>query len=288
MCRFIGLAAKLILLACCCPLISTMAYAEEPPPLVYKQAGTLPIILSAPHGGKLEVTGVPARAGEEQAKGAGKFVLTRDTGTEELAHALSVAIEKRWGKGKKPYVVISRAHRKYLDPNRPAQMAYEDPDAKPVYDDYHNALAGYCKVVQKQFRQGLLLDLHGQGTAANTVYRGTQNGKTVTLLRERYGETAHVGGTSLLGLLKTRGWTVFPDPFGGPEHTGYLGGYIVQTYGGNRGLGIDAVQLEFGQEYRTAESREKTVTILADALADYSTRYLDSPPARKSADEAAR
>jgi N-formylglutamate amidohydrolase len=256
-------------------------YSEAaPPPLVYKQVGTLPIILSAPHGGRLDVPGVPVRTGNGQDKEPGKFVATRDSGTEELAYALSEAIERRFGK--KPYVVVSRGHRKFLDPNRPADTAYEDPDAQPIYADYHATLVSYCRDVQKQFRQGLLLDLHGQGTSAKTVFRGTHNGKTVSLLRERHGETAVHGDASLLGLLKARGWTVFPDPLDGREQAAFLGGYIVQTYGGNQGLGIDAVQLEFGQDYRTDESRAKTAATLADALADYATRYLDTPPATTS------
>lgn len=273
----ITLVANLILLVFGNTFVSGPARGDEPASLVYKQIGTLPIILSAPHGGRLDVAGVTARDGAGLERGSGKFVVVRDSGTEELAYALSDAIERRFGK--KPYMVLSRAHRKFLDPNRPAEMAYEDPAAKAIYDDYHNTLAGYGRDVQKQFRQGLLLDLHGQATAADTVFRGTQNGKTVAMLRERYGEVAHTGESSLLGLLRSRGWKVFPDPFDGREQTGYQGGHIVQTYGGNQGLGIDAVQLEFGQNFRTAESREKTANTLADALADYAKRYLDSPAA---------
>lgn len=249
--------------------------SDEMPRLVYRQVGNLPIVLSAPHGGQLDVAGVATRTGKDQIKAPGKFVTSRDSGTEELAYSLSDAIERRFGK--KPYLVLSRAHRKFLDPNRPAELAFDDLDAQPIYADYHNTLVGYCRDVQKQFRHGLLLDLHGQGSAANTVFRGTQNGKTVALLRERHGEAALTGDSSLFGLLKTRGWTVFPDPFDGREQAGFTGGYIVQTYGGNQGLGIDAIQLEFGQAYRSAESRAKTATTLADALADYAARYLDMP-----------
>lgn len=69
------------------------ALGEDPHPFVYRHAVSLPIILSAPHGGKLAIPGVPVRTGEGQVKAAGKFVASRDTGTEELAHAVSDAIE---------------------------------------------------------------------------------------------------------------------------------------------------------------------------------------------------
>ena len=65
-----------------------------------------------------------------------------------------------------------------------------------------------------------------------------------------------------------------PDPHDGKEQSGFTGGYIVQTYGSHQGFGIDAIQLEFGADYRNAEARAKTAAALADALAEYAQRYL--------------
>lgn len=250
-----------------------LARCDEPSRFVRTQAGELPIILSAPHGGKLDVPNVDVRKGEGLKTGGSGFVVSRDTGTEELAQQVAATIEKRFGK--KPYFVIARSHRKYLDPNRPPEIAYEDTDAKPVYDAYHSALTDSCRDMQKKFHKGLLLDIHGQREAKDTVFRGTQNGKTVTLLRERFGEAAHTGESSLLGRLKTHGWKVHPDPFDGGEQSGFRGGYIVQTYGSHQGFGIDAIQLEFGADFRTKEAREKTAVTLTNAVADYAASYLD-------------
>ena len=52
---------------------------EESTRFVQTQAGELPIILSAPHGGKLEVPDVAVRKGEGLAKGGSGFVVDRDT-----------------------------------------------------------------------------------------------------------------------------------------------------------------------------------------------------------------
>ncbi len=254
---------------------AAIARGDEPARFVRTQVGELPIILSAPHGGKLDVPNVDVRKGEGLATGGNGFVINRDTGTEELAQQVAAAIEKRFGK--KPYFVIARSHRKYLDPNRPPEIAYEDADAKPMYDAYHSALSDSCREVQQKFHKGLLLDIHGQGEAKDTVFRGTQNGKTVTLLRERFGEAAHVGETSLFGRLKTHGWKVHPDPFDGSEQSGFRGGYIVQTYGSHQGFGIDAIQLEFGADYRAKDSRDKTATTLTNAVAEYAASFLDIP-----------
>lgn len=241
---------------------------------VHGQIGDLPLIISAPHGGRLPIPNVNERKGEELASGVGGFTNVRDLNTEELAHTLANDIERRWGK--KPYFVIARWHRRFLDVNRPPRVAYEDFDAKPVYDAYHSALTDACRAVKARFGKGLLLDIHGQGVAKDTVFRGTQNGKTVSLLKERFGDAAHHGPTSLFGDLRNHGWKVQPQTLNGPEHGSFMGGFIVQTYGSHQGFGIDAMQLEFGPDYtRDQETRERTSGTLTTALGAYADRYLD-------------
>lgn len=252
--------------------------------LVAVQAGDLPILLSAPHGGTLEIPGVPPRVGEGLPRGGAGFSTSRDIGTEQLARDVAEEIERRFGK--KPYFVISRVRRRYVDPNRPPRIAYEDQSAKPVYDRYHDSLARFCREALDRFGGGLLLDLHGQGVHPDAVLRGTKNGLTVKLLRERYGEAAHTGPESLFGLLQSRGWIVHPHPGDGKEQTGYDGGYIVQTYGSQTAFAIDAMQLEFGREYRTPKARRQTARVLVDALVQYAERYLKLKAAAETKSQA--
>jgi hypothetical protein len=197
----------------------------------------------------------------------------RDAGTSELAVALADAIEKRMGK--RPYLVISKVHRKYLDPNRPSGIAYEDSDAAPVYQRYHGMLQRYCKEILEEHHTGLLLDIHGQGSSSKTLYRGTANGKTVARLKERFGESAHTGEKSLFGTLGRLGWTVFPPPGNGKEQSGFTGGYIVQTHGSHQPNGLDAMQLEFGADYRNKTQREKTAEVLSQAVQEYLEEYVE-------------
>ncbi len=265
-------------------LCSATVAAEEPPPLVFIQQGKLPIIISAPHGGTLPIPNTDVRERGDRPTGGAGFVVARDSNTQELAQHLVAAIEKHFGQP--PFAVIARSHRKYLDPNRPAELAYDDPDAKPVYDSYHGALTEACRTVQKEHRRGLLLDIHGQGSSAEHVFRGTQNGKTVKLLAERYGDEAIHGPSSLFGRLQSRGWKVHPDPLTGKEQAGYNGGYIVQTYGSHQAIGVDAVQLEFGAAYRTRDKLAKTAETLTLAIADYAEDHLGlALPAKQEADE---
>ncbi len=246
--------------------------------LVHVQTGDLPIILSAPHGGTAGVPGVSERKGVGLPTGPSGFFTGRDGGTEELALEVSDAIKKRFGKA--PYLVVSKVHRKYMDPNRPADIAFEDAAMKPYYDHYHDTLSKYCREVSERFQAGVLLDLHGQGTNRETVFRGTKNGLTVRHLREMFGEEAHHGSKSLFGLLSARGWTVHPSPQDNREQSGFTGGFIVQTHGGNPSKLIDAIQLEFGAEYRVVGKRAKTAEVLADALTEYASLYLKTQSLR--------
>jgi N-formylglutamate amidohydrolase len=239
--------------------------------LVFVEAGRLPVLISAPHGGTLKIKGVEPRVGEGMPKGASGFFAGRDGGTEELAKAIISALDRKTGM--RPYSVISAAHRRYLDPNRPSEIAYEDQDAKPVYDRYHESCRGFCREILETHRTGILLDIHGQGSSSETVYRGTSQGKTVTRLRERFGEAAHSGDQSLFGLLKRQGWKVYPDPLDGREQAGFTGGYIVQSHGSHRPEGLDAVQLEFGADYRIAPNRDRIAQELADAVVEYLEFY---------------
>ncbi|MFP6677111.1 MAG: hypothetical protein VB878_18650 [Pirellulaceae bacterium] len=236
------------------------------------QRGELPIIISAPHGGSMKVPGVEPRSGEDLPDNASKFVTLQDFGTADLASAVAAAVESRFGK--RPYLVVALPHRRYLDPNRSPREAYEHELAGRIYKRYHDHLDKYCLEVSNRFRGGVLIDVHGQGLASDTVFRGTQNGRTVQFLRRRFGESAHVGKESLFGLLSQQGWKVHPNPLDGREQPGYNGGYIVRTYGSNQTYATDAIQLEFGRSYREKSTRKKTANQLAAALQDYAEKYL--------------
>lgn len=254
--------------------------AEEktivPADFVSVQRGDIPIILSAPHGGVESLPGVPERKGEGLEKGARGFFAGRDTNTELLADALAKALEKRVGK--KPYFVVARFHRKFIDANRPPEIAVEHPRAREVYDHYRGTLAKYCDEVRERFGHGLLLDLHGQGASRTTVFRGTQDGKTDINLVKLHGAKVHAGPQSLAGLLAARGINMKPTD-DSAETGGFTGGDIVRTYGKHEGIG--AVQLEFGGNFRTKENIPSVADNLADGIADFLKLYLSEKPSQK-------
>ncbi len=240
-----------------------------PADFISVQKGDLPIILSAPHGGLLEIPGVPERKGEGMKKGPSGFFAGRDVNTELLTAAIATALEKRLGK--KPYFVISKAHRKYVDPNRPVEIAVEHPRAREVYDAYRGTLTKFCDDVGRRFGAGLLVDVHGQGSARDTVFRGTQNGTTDMNLSMRFGDKIHAGPKSLAGLLVARGINMKPTDTS-PETNGFTGGNIVVTHGKQADIG--AVQFEFGADFRDKDKLKAAAEKVADGLADFAKLYL--------------
>jgi N-formylglutamate amidohydrolase len=244
-----------------------IASADDGAELVVSQLGDLPVVISAPHGGNLEIPGVSPRKGEGLESGPAGFRVVRDGGTEELALEVARQLAERM-KGR-PSFVISRVHRRYVDFNRPPEIAVENDQARIVYDQYHTAVADAVRTMREKHGFGLLIDIHGQGSSAETVYRGTSNGLTVSGLRKQFGEQFHAGENCLLALLKKRDWKVHPDPFDGKEQAGFTGGHIVRTYGSHRSDGIDAIQLELGGNYRKTAVRERIAREMADAIAEH-------------------
>ncbi len=235
----------------------------------------LPIILSAPHGGRQPIPEAPVRRGV----GVAQFTTGRDNNTGELAERIAAKLEERFGA--KPFLIIALFERKYVDANRPSARAYESDQGKLHYESYHRELRAACERVRREWYRGLLLDIHGQGTGVDTIYRGTSNGKTVMSLVGRFGRAAVSGAASMLGQLEQKGYKVFPPTDKSYEEKHYTGGYIVQTYGSHRETGIDAIQLEIGTNLRKLAVLDRTAADLADAIAVFAKEYL--PLMRSSA-----
>jgi N-formylglutamate amidohydrolase len=253
--------------------------AQEPAappesPLVAASKGNFPVILSAPHGGTADIPDVPPRKGIGIPPGSNGFYPFRDGGTEELVVALATAVEAKTGK--RPYTVSAKFHRKYLDANRPPEFAYESPKAKATYDAYRGTVAAYCREVRKKHGRGLLLDIHSQGKFPGSVLRGTVDGKTVALLRQRFGEKAHTGPDSFFGQLAKTGFKVFPLMGEDAEDPTLNGGDIVRTYGGGD-FGIDAIQLEFGWMLTTPRTTADTAKKVAAVVDRFHQLYLVDP-----------
>jgi N-formylglutamate amidohydrolase len=231
----------------------------QTPLLVEAEAGDLPIILTAPHGGSEEIPDVAPRA---------TGTTSQDARTLEITRALKARLGAQYCQ--QPYAVMARFHRRYLDANRPEPDAYEQPAARPHYVAYHETIRAYVDEVRRRFPDGaILVDIHGQSEDPGTIHRGTQNGRTVARLLERQGDGALVGEHSIFGRLQGLGYQVFPPvppPGNQREHPAYNGGYTVQTYGSHHAEGIDAIQIELGMDLRRPATMAQLVDDLAESI----------------------
>lgn len=237
--------------------------------LVLLRTGDLPIVLSAPHGGREPIPGIPPRTG----KGIDKFVTVRDERSDRLAEHTADRLAERLGK--RPHLVVARFERKYLDVNRVAKDAFEADAARAYFDAYHDSLRTACAEIEKTWGWGLLLDIHGQASEPGAIFRGTGDGTTVKHLLGRYGRDAVVGPKSIMGLLAAQNHRVLPELSAVDlEEDRYDGGWIVRSRGSGAGGTIDAIQLEFGTELRGKERVERTADQLAAAIETYGRTYL--------------
>ena len=217
------------------------AWGQTPEALVLSARGTLPLLLTAPHGGQLAVPGVPARD-------SGTHV--RDVGTDTLAEQVATLLGQRLGA--RPSVVVARFGRRYIDANRSPAEAYESPQAQVTYDHYHAEVAAHVAALRASHPHAVLLDIHGQSQVPDTTFRGTRAGLTTRRLLAREGVAALQGPNSLLGVLAAQGLRVHPplESTTLKEDARYAGGYTVYRYGSHNPDGIDAIQLEFGRQQR--------------------------------------
>jgi N-formylglutamate amidohydrolase len=265
---FNGVAFQLAASSLSSSRVFAQSKIDTPPFLVVRQ-GQLPIIITAPHGGRDSVPGAALRE-----KGVPFRVVTvRDENTLELAQKLASALESRLGRA--PHLIAAQFERKYIDANRPAAEAYEPPGAgstREIYSAYHGAIASAHAQVRRQFGRGLLIDLHGQGQDAGTLFRGTQNGATVRQLLGKAGMNGLTGPQSLFGVLAAKGYPVFPGIGSSErENPAYNGGHTVRTYGGGA---VDAIQLEFGLSARSGFALGSTAADLADAIVVHARAHL--------------
>ena len=259
----------LILLLIALALVPGLSFAYDAQSMVVSSKGTLPLILTVPHDGGEFLGLLPARK-----TGA----VVRDLGTRELAERVAAILETRTGK--RPYLVMARFSRKYLDANRPEAEAMESEDALPAYRAYHDQISTYVAEVKAAFPAGaLLLDVHGQSQEPDTTFRGTRAGSSAKALLGRFGPAALQGVSSITGVLAAKGYTVNPAVGAETlrEDPRYAGGYTVFQYGSQRPAGIDAIQLELGKKHRDTA---RLADDLAEALIVFMTHHglLPTPP----------
>ena len=247
--------------------------------MVSRHAGTLPVLLTSPHGAPVTAKppGVSQRTGSSP--GCPPDKLVGDNFTRQIATAVAQLLLETVGEA--PYVVIAEYHRKFIDANRSEQCAFnvsEVAAARPLYAEYHQTIRTFIDEIQAENgSRGFLFDIHGTRTIEEDpadVYIGTDNGKSVQRLFTA-DPLAVFGRRSLRGLLQAAGYVVSPPRQRIPETQQVDGGFTTQTYGSFHANGLDAMQLEIAQPIRESVPRRQTfIEHLGRAIASLSARLL--------------
>jgi N-formylglutamate amidohydrolase len=246
-------------------------------------AGDLPLVLTAPHGGRLKPAGLADRK---------EGSLEMDANTQELARALAAAVHARTGAH--VHLVASHLHRVKLDPNREIKEAAQgDPAAELAWREFHAAVAGALAAAVARHGFAFLVDLHGHahpisrlelGYALSTAQLNVPDAAfdrsgviAVSTFRDlhtrRPGSAAALlrGPRSLGALFAAQGYDVVPGPAAPrPGNTPYFnGGYIVRHHtAAPQNAAVAGLQIECHRVgvRDTAANREKFGRAAAEVL----------------------
>jgi hypothetical protein len=247
------------------------------------QAGNLPVILSAPHGGRLRPEEIPNRP-------AGTFAF--DVGTQELARAVSEELYRRTGGW--PHVVICRLHRTKLDCNRDLpEAAAGNPWAEQAWHEYQGFLDHARDAVVRSHGRGLFIDLHGHGHKEQRLELGYLHSQAelqaddaaldgprlasagslraiAALNRLPYSQLVR-GPLSFGALMEARGFPSTPSPTAPKPPLPYFrGGYNTVRHG-HDGVPLAGLQIEtYSKGVRdNPASRQRFAVALSETLAIY-------------------
>jgi N-formylglutamate amidohydrolase len=245
--------------------------------LVSRHPGTLPVILSCPHGGGEQPEDVPDERDESNSD-CRPVKKKSDLHTREITTGVAQRLLDIFGEA--PYVVIAEFHRKYIDANREEGCAYDVLAAKQYYDEYHNTLRSFVDEIRAETGGvGLLFDIHGTLVIEEDpadLYLGTDNKKSVARLLQ-FDPQAMWRRRSLRGFLgpEAAGYEISPKRPDQAENNEVDGGHTLRTYGSSTPNGIDAIQLEIAAPIRNDNDlRAAFIENLAYAIGNFATRYV--------------
>jgi len=250
--------------------------------------GTLPIILSAPHGGDKLPNEIKTRT---------SGVFEKDDFTKELT--LEIIKEFKKTLGETPYAIIASISREKIDLNRKKLEAFEDKKASKIYDTFHNLIKFSKNEVEKNFGKGIYIDIHGQSHPHNYLEFGYMLDNSVLNLHEtqlkEYQEQSSIknlakfskqsfidqlkGPSSMGSLMTNLGFDSVPSvklPYAA-DNNYYEGAYNTYLHGSLDKKNISGIQIEFPYVNcrDTKENRQRCAKALVCALTKFLELHLE-------------
>jgi N-formylglutamate amidohydrolase len=129
------------------------------------QVGTLPLVISVPHGGNLEPSSIPNRTCNDPVYAVDAFTIETAL---EIKNKLFAATRCY------PHMVISHLKRNKLDPNRNlVDGACGNPEAILAWSEFHDFIADARNSANQQYNdQTFFVDLHGHGNPIQRIELG--------------------------------------------------------------------------------------------------------------------
>jgi N-formylglutamate amidohydrolase len=230
--------------------------------------GNIPIILSVPHGGNLEIDSIPNR--KHGIKGI-------DKNTIEIARELIKIIQKNSITERKiPSYVFCNVARVKVDINRPKSKAFNNTSelASSIYLEYHCRLRELIYSNLKSFNKSILIDIHGfeaekrpRGFRDVDVIIGTNNLESIIrnkIPKREWGK--NIRGRMIKNFIQ-KGIDIAPGHRLRGEYV-LKGGFITQTYGFSQIENSQALQIELSDRVRIYDKnlRTEVVKILGEVL----------------------
>ena len=233
--------------------------------------GSIPLIISVPHGGSLMVEGIPDRV---------EGIHGIDRNTVNIACSLRKKISKLFGLNqenmKVPSYIISKVHRIKIDFNRKPSKAFnkESNMAKKLYQSYHKTVLDLISYNLDKFNKSLLVELHGFekkkrpiGFRDVELVLGTNNFKSMfspILPKKDWGKNLR---GNIIKKFNELNVAIAP---GHPRRREYVltGGYIITNYGARRIKNSQTIQIEFSDKIRLKDDilKEMVLDVLAKLL----------------------
>ena len=250
-------------------------------------AGSLPLIIAAPHGGYEEPEDLPWLSGPR---------MGRDENSLEAALDLAFEIEEITGET--AHLVLNHLHADILNAAASQEDgAGEHPDTQAAWDEFHTFIRTSKTEIISTWGSGHYIDLHtnvhgeewaevGVGlTAANlsgeaSAIRASCTDTTIAHLCTTGADLLELtqGTTSLGGLLATSGHLVVPSPDQPTPGEGNFSGSTWNTWehGSHLGGRIDATVLDNHRSMLSEEKRGGYTRDLAEAIISFLNIHYDA------------
>jgi hypothetical protein len=132
-------------------IFNKLTFSNLETDFLHVQKGTIPVIITVPHGGTKSTSNIPER---QYGKKIGDFK------TFDLIEIANNKIFRTFNH--KPYIVAAKIERKFIDFNRIKKEAYHQNSnlAGSIYDLYHKKIRQFIDEINLKFNhKGLLIDI---------------------------------------------------------------------------------------------------------------------------------